>query len=347
MSVKQLPLRLKHGKESAIEKADASLYERIGRSSMIYQSINNLQISRITLGTAQLGMHYGIANTTGRPDDVISRSILGTSEQLGINCFDTAAHYGDSEQILGRYLHDSKPVSNQPGRLIVTKFKVSPGIGDNPVELEQDIRNQLERSLQRLGLSRIQIYLMHQVQDLYRHREKIVGILDRLTAEGLVTSCGVSVYKGEDIDLMLCYDIFQVTQIPINIMDQRLIQSGYLQRLHQAHRIVFARSVFLQGLFFLNPNRVPANLIKAAPYLRQLQDLAKLEHLSVAQLAFSFVRDLAEVTSLVIGAETPQQVVDNVQLFDGPGLSKQGLAAAADIFAHVQELIINPALWNY
>jgi aryl-alcohol dehydrogenase-like predicted oxidoreductase len=313
---------------------------------MIYQTLRGFKISRLTLGTVQLGLNYGIANVTGKPDEATSQKILALTEQLGINCFDTASMYGDSEEVLGRYLKSGGGPPDQAARLIVTKFKVKPETGDSLADLEQDIRCQLEQSLQRLGLPFIPIYLLHQVKDLYRHREKIIRILDRLVAEGLVRSCGVSIYTGEDLDLMLSYDLFQATQIPINIFDQRLIRSGHLQRLHQAKLIVFARSVFLQGLFFLDPDRLPPVLAAAAPLLRQLRQLAGAEGLSVAQLAFAYVRDLPGITSLVVGAEAPGQVQDNVRMLDGPVISESGLLTARQHFSEVPELVLNPYLWQ-
>ena len=64
---------------------------------------NGYKISSLTLGTVQLGIPYGINNTSGMPDYELSKSILDTARSLGITSFDTAKGYGVSEQVLGRY----------------------------------------------------------------------------------------------------------------------------------------------------------------------------------------------------------------------------------------------------
>ncbi len=60
--------------------------------------------SRLTLGTVQLGLPYGIANQTGQPDYRTSLEIVAAALEGGINSFDTASSYGNGEQVLGQAL---------------------------------------------------------------------------------------------------------------------------------------------------------------------------------------------------------------------------------------------------
>jgi len=55
--------------------------------------------SHLVLGTAQLGLPYGIANQTGQPDQVVATAIIREAWNQGIREFDTAQGYGDSEQV--------------------------------------------------------------------------------------------------------------------------------------------------------------------------------------------------------------------------------------------------------
>src|SRR5438552_4624627 len=57
--------------------------------------------NRLALGTAQLGMQYGVANRTGQPDLEVATRIVSTARQAGIRYFDTAQAYGKSETVLG------------------------------------------------------------------------------------------------------------------------------------------------------------------------------------------------------------------------------------------------------
>ena len=309
---------------------------------MEYIITHDMKLSRLTLGTVQLGVRYGIANKVGKPDETQSSRLLQQAEELGITCFDTAAGYGDAESVLGRYFARHPRAE----RRIVTKFKLDPAVGTSEAELEKAVRSQLEQSLLNLGLARIPIYLLHNADDLHRHGDRLVAVLERLVRANLIGLIGVSVYRAADLDRLLQHDLFQATQIPINVFDQRLIRSGHLKRLQDKGITVFARSVFLQGLFFMDPDGLPPVLSVAAPLLRQLRQLAADEQMPIAQLALSFVRDLPGIASLVIGSETAEQVAENVRLCAGPPLSEAGRSTADRLFRDVPEVVVNPSLWQ-
>ena len=124
---------------------------------------------------------------------------------------------------------------------------------------------------------------------------------------------------------MLKYDIFSLTQVPMSIFDQRLIIDGSIKKLAERDYTVFVRSVFLQGLFFLNPDTMtdPILVEHVAPRLYLLNKIAEEENMSIAQLAIAFIRDLEGVTSLVLGADTPEQVLTNAACFDTKPLSQE------------------------
>ncbi len=211
--------------------------------------------------------------------------------------------------------------------------------------MQAAVESQLEQSLDLLGCAKIPIYLLHQAADLHKYGRQLVDVLENLQKRGLVGLVGVSAYTAADLDKMLQYDLFQSCQIPVNVLDQRLVRSGHLARLAEKETIVFARSVFLQGLFFLEPAQLPAHLAPAAPCLFKLKELARQEKMCLAQLAVSFVRDLPGISSLVIGAETKEQVKENAYLCGGPALSTITRQTVAAAFADLPETLLNPALW--
>ncbi|NCC93899.1 MAG: hypothetical protein EOM10_11550, partial [Opitutae bacterium] len=63
-------------------------------------------LSRLMLGTVQFGLSYGIANRQGRPSYAVVRDILACAFEGGVNCLDTAAAYGESEELIGRALRE-------------------------------------------------------------------------------------------------------------------------------------------------------------------------------------------------------------------------------------------------
>lgn len=287
--------------------------------------------SEMTLGTVQLGMNYGIANDAGKPSEEKSFSILRTALEGGVNTLDTARAYGDSEQVIGRFL---KTWDGEMPNIITKVPKMQ---GTSPKELEKFVTDSVEQSLENLGVNKLSAVMLHGAQDPVIHGQACVDAVKALIDHGYTDRVGVSVYNAADIEGMLQYDLFSVTQVPMSIFDQRLIAGGSIAKLAERDYTVFVRSVFLQGLFFLNPDRMddPILLEHAAPRIRTLQQIATGEGMTVAQLAIAFMRDCAGVTSLVLGADTPEQVKSNIDYFSTPKLSEFTMGVLRKEFENV------------
>ena len=289
------------------------------------------KFSAMTLGTVQLGMNYGIANQAGKPSEEKSFSILRTALEGGVTALDTARAYGDSEEVIGRFLKQWK------GAMPAIVTKVRKLEGSTPKELEKFVTESVEQSLSNLGVNKVDAVMLHGAKDPIIHGKACADAVKALIDHGYTDRVGVSVYVAEDIDGMLDYDIFSVTQVPMSIFDQRLIAGGSIEKLRQREYSVFVRSVFLQGLFFLDPDTMtdPALLEHAAPKIRLLRRIAGELGLTVEQLAVAFMRDCAGVTSLVLGADTPEQVQANIAAFDTPALDEAVMETLKKEFAQV------------
>lgn len=77
--------------------------------------------------------------------------------------------------------------------------------------------------------------------------------MQQLKAQHLVKNIGVSVYEGKQIDGILERFDIDLIQLPLNVLDQRLLHSGHLAKLKNAGIEIHARSVFLQGLLLVSP----------------------------------------------------------------------------------------------
>ena len=290
-----------------------------------------MKFSPMTLGTVQLGMNYGIANDAGKPDEEKSFSILRSALENGVTALDTARAYGDSELVIGRFLKQWK------GEMPAIITKIPKLQGSTPKELEKFATESVEQSLERLGVNKVSGIMLHGAKDPVTHGQACADAVKALIDHGYTDRVGVSVYVAEDIRQMLPYDIFSLTQVPMSIFDQRLIADGSVEKLQQQGYSVFVRSVFLQGLFFLNPDNVtdPILVEHAVPKIRLLQRIAAELGMTVAQLAIAFMRDCAGVTSLVLGADTPEQVKANIAYFDAPALDESVMALLRKEFAFV------------
>ncbi|MBR3933253.1 MAG: aldo/keto reductase [Clostridia bacterium] len=284
--------------------------------------VKGKEISQITIGTVQLGMNYGIANNSGQPDSEKSRKMLQSALKNGITSFDTARAYGTAEDVLGEFLKTDGADSDL---FITSKFIVGLPETSGRDEIEKAMFTSVETSLSKLGINRLNCLMLHRGEEITRYGKVVPDILEKMIAKGYIDMAGVSVYSGDEIDTMLCNDVFSATQIPMNIFDQNLIYQGYLDKLKEKNITVFVRSVFLQGLFFLNPEEFtdPLLIEYAKPYSEKLRDFCKRAKMSIAELAISFIRDVPGVTSLVLGADTEEQIVQNVSYINAPSLSAE------------------------
>ena len=303
-------------------------------------------ISKITLGTAQLGMNYGIANIHGQPNFESSLKLLNFCWKNGINTFDTAPIYGNSEEIIGSFI--SSKIRNKTDDLIVISKlpKIERNLNLSFESLYKYIKNQINHTLNNLKLNIIPIYLLHDAKDMLLKDGLVIECLSQIKNEGLISKFGTSIYNPEDVDLSLKFKEIDVIQIPINIFDHRLIKTSLLNKLKKNGYIIFARSIYLQGFFFIPPEKLPKNMWAAKKYLIELKKLTEEFKISVAQLAFLFIRDISEITSLIIGSESLEQVNENIKLLGENPLSKEIYGRIIEEFDNIPDEIINPTLWK-
>lgn len=299
--------------------------------------------SRITLGTAQLGMKYGIANRSGRPSFDDAKKILRFAVANGINSLDTAPVYGESEDLIGRFLESENPESQI---LITTKL---PSLTSKKVELSsvsEMVSVELERSLRRLNVDSVWNYLVHDYRDVENYGEVLVKSLSEHRASGRVKHIGVSVYTPEEAEVVLTFPFFDTIQFPFNIFDHRFTRSGVLEKLKKKGFTTFARSAFLQGLFFLNPEELPPALSKAREHLINLRKLADETGLSIEELALGYLKEQKSIDSVVIGVDTFEQLERNLTIFNRVNLLDQVLKKVEDLFSDIEEDIIDPRRWR-
>jgi aryl-alcohol dehydrogenase-like predicted oxidoreductase len=311
---------------------------------MEYRMLGKYKVSELMLGTVGLGLDYGIANKSGRPDKKNGLQILEYSFNNGITCFDTANTYGGAEELIGDFLKNYGADGNA---LVITKFKIESEDLKEYKKTRDAAFGSVESSLKRLGKTKIPVCLLHMSRelDLQQTASFVSRIFAELKEAGLVDVAGVSIDHPGEAEVFLNYQIFEAYQVPVNIFDQRLLKSGILKRMNDAGKLIVARSVFLQGLFFIPPSELKESLQSARPYLEMLASIAAKEGLSIQQLAFSYIRTKPEISSIVFGAEKAEQVAQNIELLKLPLLKAETIDNIEKQFANVPEYIITPGMW--
>lgn len=298
---------------------------------MKYIQIGSQKLSALSLGTVQLGMNYGIANTSGKPNETESYEMLRSALDGGITSLDTARAYGNSEEVIGGFLRQYE------GEVPFITTKIPKIEGETEAEVEKFVLSSVETSLENLGVDRVNCVMLHVTADIAAHGDYTAKALESLVKHGYTDLVGASVYQSTEIDEMLKSDVYTATQVPMSIFDQRLIASGALNKLKERNVTVFVRSVFLQGLFFLDPDSITDPILKeqAQGRIRLLRNLAEREGMTVAELAIAFIRDLDGVSSLVLGSDTGEQVRQNIGYFEAPAISEETVSLIKKEFADV------------
>jgi aryl-alcohol dehydrogenase-like predicted oxidoreductase len=296
-------------------------------------------ISKMTLGTVQLGLNYGISNSEGKPDEEKAFRIIDSALGAGVNCLDTAAAYGDSENVIGKYLTSSGKRRSEI--TIVTKFQLGK-ISASDVEIV--MMRSVEKSLKNLNTDYLDILLIHDAKEFSAYGNRITKVCENLLDKGIIRVAGASCYEFDHIDGMLENEIYQAFQIPVNILDMRITKGTGAGRLK--NKLVFARSVYLQGLFFLNPLYLKGNLREIAKYLAAIKEISAEMNISVAQLAVYYVNSLKYINSLVIGADNPEQVLENTNLIDSKALSQETINMIEEKLKGAPDWLFIPSLWD-
>jgi aryl-alcohol dehydrogenase-like predicted oxidoreductase len=288
------------------------------------------------LGTAQFGAHYGISNLAGSPTQAEINAIMETAEGCGIVVVDTAPAYGSSEAKIGNALR-----ANHRFRIVTkTPALETKEVGRHELEC---LRASLEQSLKHLHQDQIYGLLVHRVDDLFLPGgTQLIEAMQEMVAAKRLQHIGVSVYNAQQIDQVLELFTPSLIQVPLNVFDQRLVHSGHLRHLKAKGIEIHARSVFLQGLLLMEPERLPDYFLPIQERFRAYRNLLASKHLCPIEGALSFPSQIPEVDVVLIGVNRPaelREIVDGARSAHGSRLDMSALAVD-------DEAMINPSLWK-
>jgi aryl-alcohol dehydrogenase-like predicted oxidoreductase len=295
-----------------------------------------MKLSKICLGTAQLGMDYGISNVSGKPSLNQCRAIVGFALEHGITAFDTAPAYGDSEKILGRCL-------SELGKEAVLISKL-PRLDWRPgsEEISSQVREALKASLSNLLIARLPICLFHEFRDMSAQERLALQALLSLKEAGWVERIGASIYSPEEAEACLRIPDCEVIQVPFNAADKRLLESDFFRRAKTKKKTILIRSVFLQGLFFKRD--LPADLQDFEGFRQRIEAIAENEGVSVMELVFRYALSFEDVDSVIIGVDSIGQLRQNIEIARKGGLPTPSVEAITGL-GTAPEYIIDPRQW--
>ena len=289
-------------------------------------------VEKLALGTVQWGVPYGLYNQEGMTSTKTVKAILDEALAGGIHLLDTASLYGESEAVLGRNVLDEfRIVTKTP------KFQV-----EHIERQEVDgLVNTFRASLKKLNCASIYGLLIHDAEDILKPGGlMLIQALVALKMHGLVDKIGVSVYDGKQVTRILKIFTPDIVQLPISILDQRVLRDGTLDSLYQLGVEVHARSVFLQGLLLMPADEIPIYFNPIRSLLNQFHMAANDQNLTAIQASLTFVRDLTQISKVLVGVQNLQQFQDCARDF------KIDASFEAKNLNCDEIKFVNPSMWN-
>jgi len=286
-------------------------------------------MSEMVLGTAQFGMDYGINNKRGKIPEKEAFEMLRYAQNHGIAVLDTAPAYGNSEEIIGRFI----------GKTGSDIGVISKSTAPNPEEVER----QFAGSLKQLRLSRLYGYLVHSFQH-YIDDGRIWDALTGIRSSGRVRKIGFSLYYPSELDILIKRNVpFDMVQVPYSIMDQRF--SDYFPALKARGVEIHVRSVFLQGLLLKDASTLKGRFAAIRDKIAGLSNLALRCGVGIETLCLSFAALNAHVDKIVVGADSLEHLKKNIENMNTRDSAKSVYDELFSFRVNEEDIVV-PSCWT-
>ena len=314
------------------KRYDTMRYNRCGRSGL-------------KLPVVSLGLWHNFGDFSSYDN---MKQMCFTAFDLGITHFDLANNYGpeygSAEKHFGLILKEH--LSAYRDELIISSkagYDMWKGPYGNWGSRKYLIAS-LDQSLKRMGLDYVDIFYHHRM-DPETPLEETMGALDQIVRSGKALYVGLSNYDGETMKRAceILTDLkcpFIINQNSYNIFNRTIEQNGLKQAARECQKGIISFSPLAQGMLtdrYLNgipeDSRIKTdgrflNQEKLAPHIEQikkLNDIAIKRGETLAQMALKWVVKDDDVTSVLVGASKPQQILENLKVMEGTGFSEEEL----------------------
>jgi aryl-alcohol dehydrogenase-like predicted oxidoreductase len=259
-----------------------------------------------------------------------AKKIITFAQLSGINSLDTAIAYGDAEKRLGGI--------GIPNWEAVSKL---PGIDEDCGQIEQLVLGLVNKSKDLLGIESLYGLLLHRpAQLLEKHGEEIYGSLMAAKKNGLVKKIGISIYDPSELDLLLARFQFDLVQAPLNVFDNRIVDSGWMSGLARSGIELQVRSVFLQGLLLFDKNSRPAQFKAWNKILTAWDNWVIDMKMTPVEACLNHVLSFTHISKVIVGVDTLSQLKNIIASVKEPYIKIPSNLKTTDC------QLINPANWQ-
>ena len=254
--------------------------------------------NKIILGSANFNQIYGITKNFINKKEIKRSFNLALKNNIRI--IDTSPLYSKSEKIIGLLNND--------------KFKIISKIPKIPRNIKKKnikkwVKLKVSNSLKNLKIKKFECLLLHNVDSLLsKNGNEIYKNIKNMKTIGLTNKIGISIYDFNILDKILKKFKFDLIQAPFNILDQRLVTTGWLKKLKKRRIKVYVRSIFLQGILLLKHNQLPEKLKKLNKNLIIWENWLKKNKFKPLQVCISFVLNQRQLDGIVVGYNNKNQL---------------------------------------
>lgn len=300
---------------------------RMTRDTPSYRPADELMLKRddgpeLILGTAQLVAAYGISSNRPRRTIAEGVCLLRHAHRAGVRRLDTAAAYDGAELAIGAcelaFVVDTKITGSSP-----------------PSE-------QIERSLGRLQRRELGVVYLHDPARL--HEEETTYLDAAATAAASVGArLGASIYTPHELTHAMERDAIAAVQLPANLLDRR-VSPALRERAASRDKLLFVRSVFLQGALLSDPEALEGRVAGLGAYVAQIARLAAELGRSRTELALQWVRSLSHITGVVVGVDSEDHLKQLIAAWSQPRLSSDEVDRIHQL-PPAPDHIVDPRSW--
>lgn len=323
-----------------VDKSNKIAVNAYLKSGFIFENRNknlmvrNYFLTKLCIGTAQFGSHYGIANQTGMVKIKDIKKIKQLAISKGIRTIDTARSYGLNAEGEKRLASVGVNEFTTLAKLPVSK----PGKNRN-VWVIKSIR----QSLKNLKLKTFNTVFVHNVNYLFdKNGNEIYEGLIKAKKMGLTKNIGVSTYTIEEIKKIIkIFKEINVIMLPFNLFDQRPLDTKILKILKKKNIEIYARSIFLQGLLLMNLRKIPKKFHRWKKKFRDLDLLSKKLKMKKYEICLRYALTNPYLDKIVVGSDNFNQLKKLIFI-----AKKGSLKLNVEKFKSNNQInLINPSKW--
>lgn len=305
--------------------------QKLGRTDLL--------VSKIGLGTVELGYTYGIGPRT-MPSEIEAIQLLRETVEMGITFFDTAHFYGSAEERIGK-----SEIAKMNGVVVATKCGhiLDKGARVTREVLEKQIREEVEESRKKLDLDILPLVMLHGGSKEQIGSGDLIEIMQKLKGEKKIRYTGITTRGEEAPRAAIQSDFFDVIQVGYSILDQR-IDAHVLPEAKKNNIGVIARSILLKGALTPAVSHLPQELQKLKEGSARAAAIAEQIGTTLPDLAIRFVLANNDIAVALLGTNRIAHIRNAIE-----AATKEPLPA--DIINELKNLaiddesLVDPARW--